>query len=50
MSRRRVRPGNAEECLHRDDVRDMFTATARAWYHNMTRPEVLRLRAIVTCE
>ncbi|QKW38177.1 TetR/AcrR family transcriptional regulator [Actinomadura sp. NAK00032] len=41
----------AEECLRRDDdVRDMFTATARAWYHNMTRPEVLRLRALVTYE
>lgn len=41
----------AEECLRRDDdVRDMFTATARAWFQNMTRPEVLRLRALVTYE
>ncbi|MBE1531870.1 TetR/AcrR family transcriptional regulator [Actinomadura algeriensis] len=41
----------AEECLRRDDdVRDIFVATARAWFHDMIKPEVLRLRAIVTYE
>ncbi|WP_198653134.1 TetR/AcrR family transcriptional regulator [Actinocorallia populi] len=41
----------AEECLRRDDdIRDVFIATARAWVQGMTRPEVLRLRALVTYE
>ncbi|MFD0856044.1 TetR/AcrR family transcriptional regulator [Actinomadura adrarensis] len=41
----------AEECLRRDDdVRDIFVSTARAWFRDMIKPEVLRLRALVTYE